>query len=400
MKLTKLSLATMVALGAFSVSASAVALEEAIKKVDVNGYVQYRYEVEDKEGSDAATHQFKLGTTFKSALDDYFFVKVALEYGNSKDQAYPGKIVDGNLKQHEIEVANSWKKDTFRAKNIIFGVKTDMFSATLGRQAVDSFFTDDLLGDGIRAEITPMDGLTIAGIFFDNLDKDGEIVDEDDKKKDSLHTNKNDLFGVAVMGEFDPVSFQLWDAYVKDTANLFAVEAKVDLDLDPVALALTAQYGMSSPDSKLKGTGFDNGNIIGVQAEVEVMGLDATAGYVNFWTDDKKNSFVAFEDKGAFIAPGEEFGLENYNGFGGKNSFFFVGAGYTYADARLGVNYSKSIEAKSDKDNKYDEILVEASYKYSKKLNFSSFYSMASKKEKGKSKEKENKFRLQAKYSF
>lgn len=387
MKLTKLSLAAIVTLGAFSVSASAVALEEAIKKVDVSGYVQYRYETESEPGKNEATHQFKLGTTFMSALDDHFFTKVALEYGNSKDPAYAGKIKDAK------NSANKWKQDHFKAKNVIFGVNADMLTLTLGRQAVDSFFTDDLLGDGLRAEVAPMEGLTFAGIFFDNLDADDDIG--------LKGANKNNLYGGAIVGEFDPVSFQLWDAYVKDVANLFAVEGKVDLDLDPMKLGLTAQLGVSSPDSK---TGLKSGTFFGVQADVEVSGLDANAGYVMFNTDDKKSSAVSFEDKGAFIAPGEEFGLENYNNFSGKNSFFFVGAGYTFADVRGGVDYAQSLEANSDKDHKFDELLFSVDYKYSKKLAFKTFYSLnneESKNTKGeKEKTKKDKFRFQAKYSF
>ena len=43
MKLTKISLAALVALGAFSSVASATPLEEAIKNVDLSGFARYRY---------------------------------------------------------------------------------------------------------------------------------------------------------------------------------------------------------------------------------------------------------------------------------------------------------------------------------------------------------------------
>ena len=72
MKLTKISLAALVALGAFSSVASATPLEEAIKNVDLSGFARYRYENENNKNANgshasAAKHNFKLITNFKAA---------------------------------------------------------------------------------------------------------------------------------------------------------------------------------------------------------------------------------------------------------------------------------------------------------------------------------------------
>ena len=67
MKLTKISLAALVALGAFSSVASATPLEEAIKNVDLSGFARYRYTSDKKPESTKtrANHQFKMITNFK-----------------------------------------------------------------------------------------------------------------------------------------------------------------------------------------------------------------------------------------------------------------------------------------------------------------------------------------------
>ena len=87
MKLTKISLAALVALGAFSSVASATPLEEAIKNVDLSGMARYRYtnnkrtgeysKVKADSGSKAG-HNFKMVTNFKAAIDDNFFGVIGL----------------------------------------------------------------------------------------------------------------------------------------------------------------------------------------------------------------------------------------------------------------------------------------------------------------------------------
>ena len=57
MKLTKVSLAVLVALGAFSSVASATPLEEAIKNVDLSGFARYRYTNDHLKDSDKSDTQ-------------------------------------------------------------------------------------------------------------------------------------------------------------------------------------------------------------------------------------------------------------------------------------------------------------------------------------------------------
>ena len=64
MRLSKLSLAAIVAAGALTSVASAASLEEAIKNVDVTGYARYRFDSQNAklasfEDIDKPNHKFK-----------------------------------------------------------------------------------------------------------------------------------------------------------------------------------------------------------------------------------------------------------------------------------------------------------------------------------------------------
>ena len=94
MKIAKISLAALVALGAFSTVASATPLEEAIKNVDLSGYARYRYNnvtVKKANGvkdNTTAHHQFKSEFSFKAALDDNFFGVLTLRYNSNDSSAF------------------------------------------------------------------------------------------------------------------------------------------------------------------------------------------------------------------------------------------------------------------------------------------------------------------------
>lgn len=90
MKLAKISLAAAVALGALSTASFAQPLEEAIKGVDVSGYLRYRYNDDRysdknnvKDASEtSATHQYKVKADFKTPVVN----NVAFNLGNPLPQ--------------------------------------------------------------------------------------------------------------------------------------------------------------------------------------------------------------------------------------------------------------------------------------------------------------------------
>ena len=425
MKLVKLSLVAALAAGALATSASAMPLEEAIKGVDVSGMTRIRYTATSKKaGKDETEHEstwkFRAAMNVKTTIDDNFFNVVSIRY-DSKD--------NGMTKS----TANDEKNHKFEANQFFLGATFGNTTIQLGRQTIGAFFTDDMYGDGIKVLNTDVEGLVLAALFMDSLENDSDIGSNENKENNfvygdkieltsrkavSLATNKivtdHNLYGVAAIGSYDPISFQLWYASLEDVTNLFALELAGDFAVsDDVKLGLKGQYAFSDFDGKFKTAtenavksvakdgGVKDGSFWAVEASSEFFGVDFSAGYLDFSTKENAYSLNSFEDQGSFISPGEE--LLDYSFYSGKNRYYFITAGYTIPDSgvRLGVDWvdgsNKFFGTKTDRS----EVVARVDYKYNEKLSFQSWYSHMDEKVKGTDDNtKTDTFRFQAKYSF
>lgn len=415
MKLVKLSLVAALAAGALATSASAMPLEEAIKGVDVSGMTRIRYTATSKkidkeeaklnkqdEKSHGSAWNFKSVMNVKTTIDDNFFNVVSIRYGSTDDG------------MSESGVNDDYK---FDASQFFLGATFGNTTIQLGRQTIGAFFTDDMYGDGIKVLNTDVEGLVLAALFMDSLENDSNIGsnENDDilprkvgdiiKDKTGKFVTDHNLYGVAAIGSYDPISFQLWYASLEDVTNLFALELAGDFAVsDDVKLGLKGQYAFSDFDGKFKtslGNTVDDGSFWAVEASSEFFGVDFSAGYLDFSTKENRLSLNSFEDQGSFISPGEE--LLDYSFYRGKNRYYFITAGYTIPDSgvRLGVDWvdgsNKFVETKTDRS----EVVARVDYKYNEKLSFQSWYSHVDEKVKGAdSSDKADKFRFQAKYSF
>ncbi|ASM37419.1 major outer membrane protein [Campylobacter sputorum] len=396
MKLTKLSLAVMVALGAFSVSASAIPLEDAIKDVDVSGYLRYRYTHDDDESEkneSKGEHGFKGVVNFKAALDDNFFTVVGLQY-DSRDPS--GEKGANNWNSDGKASSTGEDQDDFKLRQALLGYTIGNTTIMAGRQEVGAFFTDDMIGDGIKILNQDIEGLTLAAIAFDNLDNDSDIGSLE------LKTNEHNLYGVAAIGSYDPVAFQLWYASLIDVADLFAAELALNFDLDPVTLGIKAQYAFSSVDGDLEDLtngAADDGQFYAGELSAEVAGFDASAGYIYYEADSKdKVGVISYEDQGSFISPGEE--LLDYTLIEGENEYWFVTAGYTFFDKlRIGGEYIDGENKTNAGTQDQSEWVARVDYAYSKNLKFKTWYSQVNYDGRDEDYD-DNRFRFEAKYSF
>ena len=411
MKLTKISLATIVALGAFSSVASATPLEEAIKNVDLSGYARYRYTNTHKKHKDdfgrtdlqgnnnGAGHQFRAFTTFKAALDDNFFGVLTLRYESTDDS---GKAGNATNTTNEFDVAE-----------VYLGYKVGNTVVTAGKQPVGTIFTDDLIGTGLVVKNSDIQGLTLTAVAFDALQQDGLELDVDYRRA----FLGNNLYAVGAQGSYDPISFQLWYASLTDVVNLIAAEVGGNFDVtNDFNLGAKAQYVHSNASSKISGlTGaYNDANFYAAELNSNFFGADLALGYIG-WKVDKnnnadRNGIIALEDKGGFLNAGEtafdvaEGGLSHpgssYTRLYGKGNFFYTTLGYSFNDFRIGGDIvTGKIKRADDTKEKINEYVARAEYKYSKKLSFVSWYSLRTDKI-DSDKEKQNRFRFQAKYSF
>ena len=401
MKLVKLSLATIVAAGALSSVASAASLEEAIKNVDVSGYARYRYDAKNTNTSteefNGNTHRFTTDINFKSAIDDNFFGVIGFRY-------------DSRDKSGERAGADTKVGQALNVRQFYLGYTAGNTTIQAGRQVLGTFFTDDMVGTGIKFLNKDITGLTLAGIAFDNLQNDGDIgtgklrIGANGKQK----VYDRNLYGVAAIGSYDPVSFQVWYAALDSVAQLYALDVTLGVNLGGADLSLQAQYAgsaMWANKARTKqnaGAGglnvvdLDDAQFLAVQAGAEAFGFDASVGYVNIDTKNNRASLISFEDQGDFITAGQD--LLDYTLIEADQSIYFVTAGYKFNDyLRVGADY---VGAKYDNEissYKGSEVVLRADYKYNKKLNFKALFSNID-RDSGENDDKH--LRFEARYNF
>ena len=400
MKLVKLSLAAIVAAGALTSVASAASLEEAIKNVDVTGYARYRFDSKDSGTNTANKHRFTSDVNFKSALDDNFFGVLGFRY-DSIDNS--GERINARTMVGADDNGNDNFGQTFNVRQVYLGYTAGNTTITAGRQVLGTFFTDDMVGTGIKLLNSDISGLTLAAIAFDNLQDDGDIGTRflSLGANHSEYVTDRNLYGVAAIGSYDPVSFQLWYAALDSVAQLYVADVTVGANLGGVDLSLQAQAAGSSMWADNAGLGastvaLDDAIFWAAELGAKAFGFDGSVGYVQFDTDEI--SLISFEDQGSFIDAGED--LLNYTAFAGDNKYWFVTAGYTFADkVRVGADYvaGEGSNGVTTRDVDRYEAVARVDYKYSKKLNFKAWYSYIN-QENGQDDAKH--LRFEARYNF
>ncbi|WP_086232387.1 major outer membrane protein [Campylobacter devanensis] len=424
MKLVKLSLAAIVAAGALSSVASAASLEEAIKNVDVSGYARYRFDskkITTVAGQNTANaHRFTSDIDFKAALDDNFFGVIGFRYDS----------VDASGERANAQTNVGWNDDgfgeygqTFNVRQFYLGYTAGNTTVTAGRQVLGTFFTDDMVGTGIKVLNSDISGLTLAAIAFDNL----QGTDTDMGTRELFigsnganeHVYDRNLYGVAAIGSYDPVSFQVWYAALDSVAQLYALDVTLGANLGGADLSLQAQYAGSSvwansvrteqtikkvtvpgvPGVLVPSSSpveLDDAQFLAVKAGAKAFGFDGSVGYVNINTQGSGASLISLEDQGAFITAGED--LLDYTKVGADQSIYFVTAGYTFADkVRVGADYVGSrAEERGNYVDAY-EAVARVDYKYSKKLNFKTWYSYIDRDNNG---DDAKHLRFEARYNF
>ena len=406
MKLTKISLATLVALGAFSSVASATPLEEAIKNVDLSGFARYRYtntHNKDTEQSDVAkkskaNHQFRMVTNFKAAIDDNFFGVIGLRY-NSVDGSGDNAKTDNTDGTDKTDTTK-----TFNVHQFYLGYKIGGTTITAGKQVIGSYFTDDAVGTGVRVENKDIEGLTLTALAFDALEGD-DVESGGDLYKATGYLSTYDvgnLYAAGIAGSYDPINFQLWYGTLTNLADVLAADVSGNFAItNDISLGARINYAHSQADTSAKNAlGYDDGNFYAGELSTSLFGLDLAAGYIGYKTQnyqDGKYSAFTFEDQGGLIDAGED--VFDWTRAEGKGSYFYATSAYTFDKFTAGLDYIKG-SYKTDEKTKVEEFVPRFAYQYNKKLKFSSFYAFKTEKEHDGDKNKADKFRFEAKYSF
>ena len=409
MKLTKVSLAALVALGAFSSVASATPLEEAIKNVDLSGYARYRYTNDFIKNSNqnstvknsGAGHAFRMQTAFKAAIDDNFFGVLNLRYD----------LTDDSGDKNAAGTDKTYTTGTFGVYEMYLGYKAGNTTITAGKQLLGTFFDDkDVAGTGLKVINTDVPGLTLAAAAFDAVQSDGTELDGPLLKTltGSISDAPGNIYYLGAAGSYDPVSFKAAIANVQEVATLYGADAGVSFNVtDDVNLNLKGQFVHNDSDHK----DVADANFWAVQAGTKLFGAKLNAGYLDFDAKNKDNnkiSFATLDANGELINPAKILngvmsgGRQYYNNIKGNNDYWFVKAGYDIDKFGFGAGYVQgkgTSYALQELRAKRSEWSLDASYKYSKKLTFLTWYAAAKDKKDGES-FKQDRIRLEAKYSF
>jgi len=409
MKLTKVSLAALVALGAFSSVASATPLEEAIKNVDLSGFARYRYTNDFIKNSNqnntvknsGAGHAFRMQTAFKAAIDDNFFGVLNLRYD----------LTDDSGDKNAAGTDKTYTTGTFGVYEMYLGYKAGNTTITAGKQLLGTFFDDkDVAGTGLKVINTDVPGLTLAAAAFDAVQSDGTELDGPFLKTltGSISDAPGNIYYLGAAGSYDPVSFKAAIANVQEVATLYGADAGVSFNVtDDVNLNLKGQFVHNDSDHK----DVADANFWAVQAGTKLFGAKLNAGYLDFDAKNKDNnkiSFVTLDANGELINPAKILngvmsgGKQYYNNIKGNNDYWFVTTGYDIDKFGFGAGYTQGKGyswALGKERAKRNEWSLDASYKYSKKLTFLTWYAAAKDKKDGAS-YKQDRIRFEAKYSF
>ena len=409
MKLTKVSLAALVALGAFSSVASATPLEEAIKNVDLSGFARYRYTNDFIKNSNqnstvknsGAGHAFRMQTAFKAAIDDNFFGVLNLRYD----------LTDDSGDKNAAGTDKTYTTGTFGVYEMYLGYKAGNTTITAGKQLLGTFFDDkDVAGTGLKVINTDVPGLTLAAAAFDAVQSDGTELDGPLLKTltGSISDAPGNIYYLGAAGSYDPVSFKAAIANVQEVATLYGADAGVSFNVtDDINLNLKGQFVHNDSDHK----DVADANFWAVQAGTKLFGAKLNAGYIDFDAKNKDNnkiSFATLDANGELINPtkilnGVMSGSQQYyNNIKGNNDYWFVTTGYDIDKFGFGAGYTQGKGyswALGKERAKRSEWSLDASYKYSKKLTFLTWYAAAKDRKDGV-KFQQDRIRFEAKYSF
>lgn len=349
--------------------------------------------------------KFKGELNLKIGIDDNFYGFTSLVY-NSKDITHSTS-------------SNTQTEHDFRVEQAYLGYKKDETNIQLGKQKIESFFTNKEKATGIRITNQDIENIKLSAAYMDALEKGF------DKK---MHSGNKDLLNLDYAGKkvsdrnlidiSAEASYQFTDIglhymYIQDLASLYGFNIYNEFSFDKyLNLRLHAQYTHSELKHKkdLNKIGWDNGNIYALELATDIYNFDGSIGYANWSTKKYMKSFGVLDDEGDLMDSGKQYDF-NYNGFSGKNAAMWLTAGYWIEHKiRIGGDYVRGFHKDGiikthngdkiqDAKTKYDEKVARVTYKYNKKLKFNAIYSRMITKYSSK-KDKIDEVRLEAKYIF
>ena len=356
MKFLKLSLAASVALGALSTASFAQPLEEAIKGIDVSGYLRYRYN-DDRYDSAAgnhgtnANHQWRAVADFKTPVVNNIALNFGVWYNNQNnvnhgkgDGTYIGQTVPGaggaettvrpGIQEFTGTGLGSGSDGSFGVREFYATITPDSTATTIkiGKQLLDTPVTNAYDGDrgtGILALNSDIPNLTLAAAAFDSWSinevnvplSTGNGVGDTSGNSNTISVDKP-LYALAgiygVDTNYGRFGGQLWGFYIDDAvdalvfgelswqgsllrAKLQYTYAALNNDNDSVFATL---YGSPTWSTKGKANIAESNDLGVIEVGADFrndfqLPLNITLGYMMNFAD---GTAVALEDEGSNVS--------------------------------------------------------------------------------------------------
>ncbi|MDR2099844.1 MAG: major outer membrane protein [Campylobacteraceae bacterium] len=360
MKLTKLSLAAIVAVGALSSFAGATPLEEAIKGVDVSGFARLRY-IHDADEADVNSEAIRISGELNivAPVADGLACGTTLttegyNYPDSGASAPTGDLGAQSFNFDKYYFLYSGVKDL-----AVIGGKY-----TIPAPWAESGYNGSR-GNGLVALYSGVPNWTFAGALylqtngFDAGTLDGDLLSilslsSDDGSAVDQVFGKDNLFALGAIGKAGPVDLQFWAAkldHLIDT-TVFAQAAFAQSGFNVRAQVNYLKLADFTYDTleALAPTvlGDDAGLFYGIEGGYKNDKFFVTAGYTQ--TDKDQPIYALDSDNDGFIKFGQQLYYETTNAAdieticvkgGATIGLFGFEAGYGFADGSGDANPSE-----------------------------------------------------------
>ena len=361
MKITKLSLATIIALGSISF-ANAQNLEDAIKNVEVSGTVAYRYN-DYEESTSSANANRSVGSdssnNYKAAIN--LGVKV------NDDVKFNSRIIAGNQDNAGEKVLNTQTEgdenfDVFLSEaNFDYtGVQNTVI--TLGKQGVTTPFTlsrdalgNEATGTGLVATTHMGDMVSLTGGYFNQTN-----FDNNDGGLGTSAIDGSESFAyVTGTAAYAGVTLDATYGELEDRFDAYSVGIKGDFTIDELILAPYARYSSLDLESS------DNDNTLwkaGIQANLGIFGA-----YIAYGQTNEEGGTVgtdAYSDSGM-----DDHWRVTLSGISDASAIYASVDTQVTDTVNVALKYSGIDVGSNSNDVDQNEIYAQVAYKMSKNLS-------------------------------
>lgn len=405
MKKGKLGLVTIILSVLLSNSLFAKSLEEAMKEMKFGTRIEAKYEHQKTDPDAKLDYQH---SSTSNMIQYRGILSIATPVINGLQMVMEGLYQTRNGKVENIpDTDRLFSVYQLYGNYILSNSKTNFI---LGRQYVNTPFTNELVSNGFKVTNRDLPGWIFSLMAFDNLkDKNDELYYyiSDFKTKDKNHIKDKNFYGAGIEGAFGQVPIQIWVGNISDVTNNIFAEAKYGINYQGFDIGVKGQYCNSLIDDKMKEEGLiDDTTYYGICAKLGNTIFNARAGYTYIETENNKQGFIAIQDVNSFITAGETMkykkGLSldlNY----GETKTWFIATKINIlpiVGLSLRADYVNVQNSIISKDRDAQEFVIGGKYKFNKRLNFKTWYSLFKDDAKDVPQIDQTTFHFEAKYKF